>query len=179
MCTATPTDGSTRSAMGEFSSRIQKRGLPKKKMLTSGSDDDGYMDLKRQYEEANQDTHEKCTEYTTVTFHQSTAAFMMSLEETGLANFSAPKKPRDGTKYAQLSKIEQREAELEEKKKLKNLKGLRHLCEKAKKHEARVKSTLRKYERKNGYEKSQSYKKFQAEETITRLEAEAKQNEET
>ncbi|KAH9272286.1 hypothetical protein BASA83_005378 [Batrachochytrium salamandrivorans] len=93
--------------------------------------------------------------------------------------FFSAKKPRDGTKYAQLSKIEQREAELEEKKKLKNLKGLRHLCEKAKKHEARVKSTLRKYERKNGYEKSQSYKKFQAEETITRLEAEAKQNEET
>ncbi|KAH6593857.1 hypothetical protein BASA50_007083 [Batrachochytrium salamandrivorans] len=175
MCTATPTDDSTRSAMGEFSSRIQKRGLPNRKKLTNGSDDDGYMDLKRQYEEANQDTHEKCTEYTTATFHQSNAVLMMNLEETGLVDFSPSKKLRDGTKYSQLSKIERKDAELEEKKKLEKLKGLRHLCEEAKTLEAGAKLKLRKYEKKNGYEKSQSYAKYQSKKTITRLEAEAKE----
>ncbi|KAH6593858.1 hypothetical protein BASA50_007084 [Batrachochytrium salamandrivorans] len=161
--------------MGEVSSRIQKRALPNRKTFPPRPDDEHYASLKTKYEKANQDTYEKCTEYTTATFHQSNAVLMMNLEDTGLANFSPSKKSRDGTKYAQLSKTKQKDAELEERKKLKNLKRLHQLCEEAKTLEAGAKLKLRKYEKKNGYEKSQSYAKYQSKETITRLEAEAKE----
>ncbi|KAH9264928.1 hypothetical protein BASA83_011596 [Batrachochytrium salamandrivorans] len=179
MCTATPTDDSTRSAMGEFSSRIQKRGLPKEKTSPPRPDDEHYASLKTKYEEANQDTHRICAEYTTAAFKQPDIMIMMNLEEDPLLGSLMHEKPRDDTEH--LVEVDEEEGLLvpDVAEQVKNLKELEKLCKNAKKRESRVKSMLRKHEEKNKYDKSQKHAKYQYKETIKRLKAEAKPNKKT
>ncbi|KAH9272273.1 hypothetical protein BASA83_005365 [Batrachochytrium salamandrivorans] len=113
MCTATPTGESTRSAMGEFSSRIQKRAppkektpkkkTPKEKKLTSGPDDDEqYARLKTEYEEANQDTHTKCTESKKAELDFHDEAVNMNLNRSGMMTKNSYKASQRVTQHLQL-----------------------------------------------------------------------------
>ncbi|KAH6580104.1 hypothetical protein BASA60_003006 [Batrachochytrium salamandrivorans] len=174
MCTAAPTGESARSALVEFSSRIQKHISPKEKTPNFGLNDDGYMDLKTWYEETHKYTHRKCTEYTTTAFKYRDVITMAILGEVGLDGPSTSKKSKDSADYSQLSDdTKEIDAELEEKKIIKNVEKLDKLCKEAKKLESQIKSKLKKHERKNGYEKSQKYEKYQVTAAMKKLEDEA------
>ncbi|KAH6562024.1 hypothetical protein BASA60_011234 [Batrachochytrium salamandrivorans] len=179
MCTATPTGESTRSAMGEFSSRIMRHISPKEKTPNFGLNDDGYIDLKRRYEEANQDTHRICAEYITAAFKQPGIMTLINLEKDTLFGSRMYEKSKDDTEH--LVEVDEEKSILvpDVAEQVKDLKELEKLCKNAKKRESRVKYMLRKHEKKNGYEKSPSHEKYQSKKTIKRLKAEAKPNKKT
>ncbi|KAH6593887.1 hypothetical protein BASA50_007112 [Batrachochytrium salamandrivorans] len=122
-----------------------------------------------EYEEANQDTHTKCTESKKAELDFHDEAVNMNLNRSGMMTKNSYKASQRVTQHLQLPV---------ETDPIKYVNELRKICKDAKKREADAKLKLRKYEDKNGYEKSQKHDKYQSKETMERLKAEAKQNEE-
>ncbi|KAH9272924.1 hypothetical protein BASA83_004817 [Batrachochytrium salamandrivorans] len=189
MCTATLTDDTTRSPLGEFSSRIQKRAppkeetpkektpkeetpkekTPKEKMPRFGPDDEQYDRLKAEYKEANQDTHTKCAAYKKAKSECRDAVVNKELKKSGMMTGTSYRVSQRGTRHPQFSSLAEQ---------IKNVKRLRQICKDAKTLEAQVKSELRKHEEENKYDKSQKYEKYKFKAAMKKLEDEAKQNEE-
>ncbi|KAH9265853.1 hypothetical protein BASA84_001400 [Batrachochytrium salamandrivorans] len=90
---------------------------------------------------------------------------LISLEEIDFLGSPTHKKPRDDTEH--LVEVDEEESILvpDVAEQVKNLKEIGRLCGEAKTLEARVKSMLRDYEKKNKYEKSPSHEKYQSKET--------------